>query len=104
MIFNEKVWALCAKIPAGRVSTYGEIAKALHTRAYRAVGSALNRNPHGFVGKLADCSVPCHRVINSDGKVGGFAHGTKAKIALLKKEGIKIEDGKVNLERYLFSY
>jgi len=101
MLFNEKVWALCAKIPRGKVSTYKEIAKALHTRAYRAVGNALNRNPHGW---NADRTVPCHRVINSDGRIGGFAYGTKAKIALLKKEGIKIEKGKINLSRYLFSY
>ena len=102
MKFDEKVWSLCSKIPAGKVSTYGAIARAMHTKAYQAVGMALNRNPHGYID--GDRKVPCHRVINSDGKVGGFAHGTKSKIALLKKEGIKIEKGKVDLERYFFSY
>lgn len=46
--------------------------------------------------------MPCHRVINSNGNVGGFASGTKNKIAMLKKEGIKIEDNKIELEKYFF--
>jgi methylated-DNA-[protein]-cysteine S-methyltransferase len=71
--FQSKVYEVCKKIPKGRVSTYKEIAKKLKTKAYRAVGSALNKNPYAPV-------VPCHRVVNSDGFVGGFASGTKNKI------------------------
>jgi len=88
MNFSQKVWNLCKKIPKGRVSTYREIAKALKTKAYRAVGSALNKNPYAPV-------VPCHRVVNSDGRVGGFARGVKKKIELLKKEGIKVRNKKI---------
>ena len=90
MKFADKVYALCRKIPRGRVTTYKEIGNALggYGQIYRAVGVALNRNPHAPV-------VPCHRVVNSNGNVGGFAHGTKKKIALLRKEGIKIKDGKI---------
>ena len=88
--FADKVYALCWKIPKGRVSTYKEIGNALggYGQVYRAVGVALNHNPHAPV-------VPCHRVVNSNANVGGFAHGTKNKIKLLKSEGIKIENGKI---------
>jgi len=86
--FQSKVYEVCKKIPKGRVSTYKEIAKKLKTKAYRAVGSALNKNPYAPV-------VPCHRVVNSDGFVGGFASGTKNKIKLLRKEGVKINKKRI---------
>ncbi len=87
MGFEEKVWNLAKKVPEGRVTTYGMIARKLGTKAYRAVGNALNRNHHGF---MSGGNVPCHRVVKSDGSVGGFAHGSRKKIELLKKEGIRI--------------
>lgn len=93
--FDQRVWNKCRCIPKGKVSTYKEIAKALDTKAYRAVGNALNRNPYAP-------EVPCHRVVNSDGRVGGFASGTRNKISLLKKEGIEIKNNKVDLKKYLF--
>ena len=67
--------------------TYGEIAKILHSSP-RAVGQALKRNPYAPI-------VPCHRVIHTDGRIGGYAgvRDSKKKIKLLKKEGIKIESG-----------
>ena len=109
MTFNQRVWNVCKRIPEGKVSTYKEIAKALNTKAYRAVGNALNRNPHGAWGLVGGkscrrrrCLVPCHRVVNSDGKVGGFASGTKKKIEILKKEGIEIKGNKIDLNKYLF--
>ncbi len=88
MNFNEKVWKLCSKIPKGKVSTYGEIARALNSKAYRAVGNSLNKNPYAP-------KVPCHRVVGFDSKLVGFAHGLKAKKKLLEKEGIKIKNNKV---------
>ena len=88
MRFNEKVWKVCSKIPKGKVSTYKEIAQKLGTKAYRAVGNALNRNPYAP-------KVPCHRVVHSDGKIGGFAQGTTMKIFLLKKEGVSVKRGKI---------
>ena len=97
MDFNTRVWEACKRIPKGKVSTYKELANALDTKAYRAVGNALNKNPYAPV-------VPCHRVINSDGNVGGFAKGASAKIALLEKEDIEIIDGKINLEKFLFRF
>lgn len=87
--FNKKVWAALKLIPRGRVTTYKELAKYLgRSKAARAVGNALNKNPGAP-------KVPCHRVIKSDGRIGGYAKGIRKKIELLKKEGIKIERGKI---------
>ena len=78
--FRGKVYRIIKKIPRGEVMTYKEVARAIgRPRAYRAVGNALNKN--------TDLAVPCHRVIRSDGKVGGYRRGTKKKIELLKSEG-----------------
>ena len=96
--FKEKVYQKTALIPRGQVSTYGAIAGALcHPRASRAVGNALNKNPYAP-------KVPCHRVIRSDGTVGGFASGTMKKIAMLKKEGIIIKKGQIDLAEYLYEF
>ncbi len=93
MSFDERVWKVCKRIPKGKVSTYKEIAKALKTKAYRAVGNALNRNPYAPV-------VPCHRVVNSDGRIGGFAGGVKKKVSLLEKEGVKLSRNKIDMKKY----
>jgi methylated-DNA-[protein]-cysteine S-methyltransferase len=95
MKFSEKVYELCKKIPKGKVSTYGAIAKALNSSP-RAVGQALRCNPYAPV-------VPCHRVVKSDGTIGGFmgevnGEAIQKKIALLKKEGVKIKENKVESE------
>jgi methylated-DNA-[protein]-cysteine S-methyltransferase len=95
--FNEKCYALLKKVPRGRVTTYREIAHALDTKAYRAVGNAMNKNPYAP-------SVPCHRVIKSNGMVGGFASGTKKKIQMLKEEGIEIKNNKIDLKKYLHKF
>lgn len=78
--FKEKVFAVVGKIPKGKVLTYGEAAKlAGNPRAARAVGSILNTN--------FNSDIPCHRVIRSDGKIGGYNRGTAEKIRRLKNEG-----------------
>lgn len=91
MTFHEKVWALTARVPAGKVVTYGDIAKKLDSTAYRAVGQAMNRNPYSP-------AVPCHRVVGSTGKLTGFARGLAKKEAMLREEGVEVENGKVNLK------
>ncbi|MEK9173450.1 MAG: MGMT family protein [Patescibacteria group bacterium] len=74
--------AVVRRIPKGQTLTYKEVARrAGSPRAYRAVGNILNR--HGGMEKR----IPCHRVIKSDGSVGGYALGTKKKEKLLRKEG-----------------
>lgn len=78
--FSQKVYEVVARIPRGKVRTYAEVAKlAGSQRAFRAVGNILNKNRNP--------KVPCHRVIRSDGKVGGFAWGEKEKIKKLRSEG-----------------
>jgi len=79
-LFKEKVYEIVKKIPKGKVMTYEEVAKmAGRPKAYRAVGNILNRN--------YDSKIPCHRVIRSDQKTGGYNRGPDEKIKLLKKEG-----------------
>jgi methylated-DNA-[protein]-cysteine S-methyltransferase len=98
MQLKTSVLELCKKVPKGKVSTYKEIAKALNTKAYRAVGSALKNNPYAP-------KVPCHRIVYSDGKIGGYKGklNSKEKIKMLKNEGIEIKNNKViNFEKRLF--
>ena len=76
------VYDILVQIPEGKVTTYGDIAKALgHPRASRVVGRILNKNPNPIV-------TPCHRVIKSDGNIGGYAFGKIRKKELLKREGL----------------
>lgn len=93
--FQQKVYNLCRKVPQGKVTTYREIGNALGGRGqvYRAVGAALNKNPFAP-------EVPCHRVVKSNGFVGGFARGTKKKIELLEKEGIEVKNGNIKLKKF----
>ena len=91
MTFNQKVWALTARIPEGKVTTYGAIAKKLGAAgAARAVGNALNRNPYAP-------AVPCHRVVGSTGALIGFAGGLPKKRAMLAKEGVALKGDRVVL-------
>lgn len=78
--FKQKVLAVVSKIPKGKMVTYKEVAKrAGSPHASRAVGNILNGN--------YDPKIPCHRVIRSDGKIGGYNRGAKKKLRLLQKEG-----------------
>ena len=86
--FSEKVYSVLKKVPRGRVTTYKAIAEALNTKACRAVGNALNRNPYAP-------KVPCHRVVKSNGNIGGYAEGVRKKIKLLKKEGVQTKNNSV---------
>lgn len=96
--FERKVYELMKKIPRGKVTTYGLIARKLRTKAYRAVGQACKRNPFAPI-------VPCHRVVSSNGEIGGFSSGIKKKIKLLEKEGIKIKNKKiVDFKKFLYKF
>ena len=81
--FQMSVWRELEKIPYGQSSSYQAVAEAVgRPRAVRAVGTAIGSNPISII-------VPCHRVLTSDGKLGGYAGGLPAKLALLQTEGIR---------------
>lgn len=97
MNFSDAVFNLCKIIPKGKVSTYKEIAEALNCKAYRAVGSALNKNQNK--------DVPCHRIVGVNGNLVGFAYGLEKKRELLENEGVKIMNNKVvDFEEKLFKF
>ncbi len=78
--FGDKVRAVVRKIPKGKLLTYTEVARrAGNPKAVRAVGNILAKN--------FDPKIPCHRVIRSDGGLGGYNRGLEQKLAILKKEG-----------------
>ena len=96
--FNERCYALLKCIPEGKVTTYKEMANALNTKAWRAVGSAMAKNKNLFV-------IPCHRVVRSDGSVGEYALGSEKKSDLLKDEGVAVIDGKIkNLDLVMHKF
>ena len=85
-INSEDVYSMLLTIPKGKVSTYGDLAKALgNPSASRHVGRILSKNPNPI-------KVPCHRVIMSNGKIGGYALGTQMKKELLQNEGVIFAD------------
>jgi len=87
---KDKVYQVVRKIPKGKVMTYAEVARAIgFPRAWRAVGNILNKN--------RDAKIPCHRVIRSDGKIGGYNRGQKEKAFLLRKEGLRIINFKLRI-------
>ncbi len=99
--FTEQVYQLCRQIPKGKVTTYREIAAALGTKGYQAIGQVLKRNQYAP-------TVPCHRVVKSDGDVSGY-YGSeykkiREKIKKLAAEGVKIVEGKVDLRKCLFRF
>ncbi len=96
--FASSVYEALKKIPRGRVTTYGILAAYLGTpRGARAVGNALNRNPHAP-------QVPCHRVVSHDGSIGGYAFGSLQKIKLLTQEGVMVQKGKIDLEKFCYRF
>lgn len=91
--FTERVFRAVARVPRGKVTTYLDVARVTgNPRAVRAVGNALNRNRNS--------RVPCHRVVRSDGSVGGFAWGTEKKIRMLRAEGVAIVRERVDLKKF----
>lgn len=89
MKLEHKVYEKLLEVPKGKVTTYSELAKAVGLKnGQRAIGRMMNKNPFPVI-------VPCHRVILSTGKIGGYAWGEKVKINMLSKEGIAIKKGKI---------
>ncbi|MFH1235370.1 MAG: MGMT family protein [Parcubacteria group bacterium] len=92
MKLQSRVLRLVSAIPRGKVTTYKELARAVgRPRTYRAVANAVARNPYPV-------KIPCHRVVRSNGEVGGYRLGVRRKIKLLLWDGIEVENGRVNLK------
>ena len=89
MNLEHQVYKKLTEVPQGRVTTYGELAKAVGLQnGQRIIGQIMKKNPYPVI-------IPCHRVVKSDGKIGGYAFGRDIKTNMLQKEGIKIQDGKI---------
>ncbi len=98
--FSHRVLNACSRIPKGKVTTYVEIARSLgKPKASRAVGQALKRNPDAP-------RIPCHRVVKSDGGVGGYGgadkKGIEKKIRLLRKENVVVDKRKIEIKNYFY--
>ena len=94
-INDQSVYNLVSNIPAGKVVTYGQLASSVgNPRAARGIGKILNKNPRPII-------VPCHRVVCSDGHIGGYMYGKERKISLLLNEGIPIVNDLIkDFEKY----
>ena len=87
--FQSQCYEALKKVPRGKVITYGGLAEMIgKPKAHRAVGSAMNKNP--FAPK-----VPCHRVVKSNGDLGGFSIDIKVKIKRLQEEGVMVSNNKI---------
>jgi O-6-methylguanine DNA methyltransferase len=90
MTFKERVYSIVKNIPSGKVASYKQVAELAGSRnAARAVGTIMKNNPNPFY-KKGEHVVPCHRVVATSGKIGGYAGGIKVKKLLLQKEGVRI--------------
>jgi len=86
MSLDQQVYKKLTEVPQGKVTTYG---KAVGLKnGQRVIGQIMKKNPYPSI-------IPCHRVVKSDGKVGDYAYGGDVKTNMLRKEGIKIQNGKI---------
>ena len=89
MTLSTKVYRQLLRVPEGKVTTYGDLAKAVGLEnGQRVIGMIMKKNPFPVI-------IPCHRVVKSDGKIGGYVYGERVKSNMLLKEGIKIKDGQI---------
>ena len=89
MTLNTKVYRKLLEVTKGKVTTYGELGKAVGLKnGQRIIGTIMKKNRFPVI-------VPCHRVVKSDGKIGGYAYGKRVKSSMLANEGIKIKNGKI---------
>jgi methylated-DNA-[protein]-cysteine S-methyltransferase len=96
---QEKIYKKLLEVPKGKITTYGELAKAVGLKnGQRFIGRTMNQNPYPVI-------IPCHRVVLSSGQIGGYAFGEHIKAKMLNDEGIEIVDGKIiDLENKLYRF
>ena len=99
MNLQQKIYKKLLEVPKGQITTYGELAKAVGLKnGQRAVGKIMNKNPYPVI-------IPCHRVVMSTGKIGGYAYGENVKTKMLNDEGVEIQNGKiVELENIIYRF
>ena len=99
MNLEQKVYKKLLDVPKGQITTYGELAKAVGLKnGQRLIGKIMNNNPYPVL-------VPCHRVVLSTGKIGGYAYGENIKFKMLSDEGIEITNGKIeSFDKKLFKF
>lgn len=99
MNLEHKVYKKLAEVPPGQVTTYGDLAKAIGLKnGQRVIGRIMNQNPYPVI-------IPCHRVIMSNGNIGGYSYGEKIKENMLQKEGLEIKNGKIlNFKNKLYRF
>lgn len=87
---EQKVYGMLARVPKGKVTTYGELARAAGLKnGQRVIGRIMNRNPYPSI-------IPCHRVVMSTGDVGGYAYGAEVKEKMLAREGVALGGGRIS--------
>ena len=99
MNLEHKVYKKLLDVPKGQITTYGDLAKAVGLKnGQRIIGKIMNKNPYPVL-------VPCHRVVMSTGKIGGYAYGEHVKTKMLSDEGLEIINGSIeNFEKKLFKF
>ena len=99
MNIEQKVYKKLLDVPKGKITTYGDLAKAVGLKnGQRLIGKIMNKNPYPVL-------VPCHRVVMSTGKIGGYAYGKIVKMKILSDEGIEITNGKIeSFDKKLFKF
>jgi methylated-DNA-[protein]-cysteine S-methyltransferase len=96
---EQRVFKKLLSVPKGRVTTYGELAKAVGLKnGQRIIGQIMNKNPFPVI-------IPCHRVVKSDGRIGGYFYGKDVKTEMLCGEGISVKNGKIqDWEKAVFRF
>jgi methylated-DNA-[protein]-cysteine S-methyltransferase len=99
MNLEQKVYKKLLDVPKGQITTYGDLAKAVGLKnGQRTIGKIMNKNPFPVI-------IPCHRVVMSNGKIGGYAYGEHVKTKMLSDEGIEIKNGNIaNFDKRLFRF
>ena len=99
MIIEKKIYKKLLQVPSGRITTYAELSRSIGLEhGQRLIGQVMKKNPFPVI-------VPCHRVVKSDGTVGGYAYGSERKKHMLSKEGLKINNDKISdFKKNLFRF
>jgi len=96
---TEKIYKKLLQVPPGKITTYGELSRAIgFENGQRVIGQIMKKNPFPVI-------IPCHRVVRSDGKIGGYAFGMDIKKSMLVKEEICFKKNKIeNFENFFLGF